>query len=357
MSPSISANRPARQAEPSFGSDCNSAPVVAAPPQEPDYAAVHAANTPPPDLRRFLEARMQPANLAAPEPLGVRAATDPIAAKLDEIEKRFAGPYRVPGRTQLIPARATFHSANPKNVQLAGNSTLLAQARRACHTPELHAALNACMHARPTPAQLVRVTQALIDAGALDGLASIGSQDVRALQQRFCIGIDCIGYVSVCERALHGARFDQARKKNLFVQQLETSGLYEKREGGLRGVGGARPGDVLHLRAAPSTENREHNVVVRKRDTLTSADSRWGSLALGGQRLMAGGGPVHLLDIVQSGGGSDDVRGVRHQMWLYDESSDLWGAVDAASKQITLFAEGPQEHPRGDVFTPRKPVR
>ena len=146
-----------------------------------------------------------------------------------------------------------------------------------------------------------------------------------------------------------------ATNNNRFVDELQTNRLYEKRKEALAGVAGARPGDVLHLDPAPATENREHNVVVRQHDVLTPSDPRWASLACGGESLM--GGPVHLLDVVQSGGGSNDVRGVRHQTWLFDESTKRWGFVDPATKQITVFADGPQEHSKGDVYTPRKPAR
>lgn len=354
MSPPIGSARTTGPRPHSYEPACDAAPTVPAAASEPDYQRVFAANSRPPELGRFVEARLQ-GQAPVAQPLRAGPSGNPVATKLDDLERRYAGAYRVPGRDQPMPARPTFHSAHAANVQLKDDRKLFAEARRMCG-PALHGALQACAGGRPTPEQLVRVTQALIDAGGLAGVSSINSQAIRDLQQRYHLGIDCIGYVSECQRALHGSKFDRATERNLFVQQLRTNGLYQERHG-VAAVVMARPGDVLHLSASPRTEGREHNVVIRQHDTLTPGDPRWASLSAGGQRLMAGGGPVHLLDVVQSGGGSDDVRGIRHQTWLFDEKSKLWGMVEPGTTQVVLFEHGPQEHAQGSLFSPKSSPR
>ncbi|RYZ67223.1 MAG: hypothetical protein EOP08_03225 [Proteobacteria bacterium] len=349
----------------SVGSEAQATPTRSA---EPDYQRVFEANTRLPDLRHLLESSVRPgAASGVAAPLELHTTSSPTIATLDEIERRFAGSYRVPGRDQPIPARAMFHSSHPQNTQLdgKGNAALHMLAQRACSTPILGGALRACMHARPTPEQLTMVTQALIDAGHLGGAGPHGSQDIRLMQKRFCIGIDCIGYVRACQLPLVCPGFDRTRKQEtFFVDILRANGRYDERPDGLRGVALARPGDILHLARKGTDENREHNVVVRQHETLTPGDPRWGSLVSGaaklgggGAQLRAGDGPVHLLEVVQCGGGPDDIRGVRRELWLYNESSGAWGALDRVTKELTLFARGPQEHPTGTVFAPRKVVR
>lgn len=331
-----------------------SSPPGPSAPREPDYTSVLQANTPPPDLRHLL-ARMHGTPVQALAPLAPRPGTEPIATKLDALERSFSGPYRVAGQPEVLAA-PMFHSNHRDNPQLGSDRARQAFAQKAC--AKILGALGHCTTARPTPKELVAVTQALIDAGALRHVSPVTAQSIRELQDTFHIGIDCIGYIRQSQIVLHGgAHFKGDTLGSGCLQQLGASGLYERRAGGLAGVIACRPGDVLHLDASAHTENREHNVVIRQHDTLTPGDPRWASLRAtpAGARLASGGGPVHLLDVVCAGGGTDmDVRGVRHETWLYDERTARWGSVDPSTKQLTLHARGPQEHERGFVQTARR---
>lgn len=343
----------------SFELDALPAAPTAAPSasRQPDYTRVLDANTPPPDLRHLL-ARMHGAPLQAVATLAPQAGNDATAAKLDALERSFAGPYRIAGQADVFAA-PMFHSNHRDNPQLGSDRARQALAQRAC--AKMLGALGHCTTGRPTPKELVAVTQALVDAGALRGVAPVTPQSIRELQDTFHIGIDCIGYIRHTQIALHGgAHFKGETLGSGCLQQLGASGLYQRRAGGLAGVISARPGDVLHLDASANTENREHNVVIRQHDTLTPSDPRWASLRAtpAGIRLAAGGGPVHLLDVVCAGGGTDrNVRGVRHEIWLYDEGTQRWGSVDPSTQRLTLHEHGPQEHERGFVQTARRGVQ
>ncbi len=260
-----------------------SADSVASAAREPDYDRVLAVNTPAPDLRHLLTT-MHSTPARALAPLSPTTSSNPDAAKLDALERRFSGPYQIPGQGD-VHALPMFHSNHPDNPQLAKQKTNSAFAQKAC--AKLLGALAHCTTARATPKELVAVTQALIDAGVL----------------------------------------------------------------------AARPGDVLHLDKSPLTENREHNVVIRQHDELTPGDPRWATLhtSEAGKTLAASGGPVHLLEIVCSGGGHDtSVRGVRREVWLYDEPTQRWGCIDPSTKQLTLYEHGPQNHATGRVLSARR---
>jgi hypothetical protein len=343
----------------SFEVDSTPTPHAPAPtaPSEPDYTHVFAANTRAPDLRHLLT-RMHGAPVAPLAPLAPGASTDPASAKLDALERSFSGPYRIAGQSD-VHAAPMFHSNHRDNPQLGSDPERRAFAQKAC--AKIPGALGHCTTARPTPKELVAVTQALIDAGALRGVSPVTAQSIRDLQDAFHIGVDCIGYIRQSQIALHGgANFASKTLGSSCLQQLDASGLYERRSGGLAGVIAARPGDVLHLDASPKTENREHNVVIRQHDTLTPADPRWASLRAtpAGKELAGSGGPVHLLDVVCAGGGADmNVRGVRHETWLYDEAAQRWGAIDPSTKQLVLYDHGPQDHEHGFVKTARRGVQ
>lgn len=238
---------------------------------------------------------------------------------------------------------------------------------RACAKDPLRKDLQACFTAYPLPEQLVRVTQALVDAGGLAGVSPVTAQIIRDLQATYCIGVHCMGYVRACQIELHGAQFDvypnpptpppgKPPVTVTFSYILQNNRLYDQQPGGLAAVARARPGDVLHLAASPRTDNREHNVVIRQHDILTTADPRWGSLA-SAPSLLSSRGPVHLLDIVQSAGGKNDIRGVRHETWLFDEASGAWAIHDPATKTIAFYAEGPGGHARGALYAPKRAVR
>lgn len=330
---------------------CDTPPSAVSPQPraEPDYQRVFDANPRLPDLRGFLEPRLHGVE---PAPLTFSPNTSIATKKLDEVQERFAGPYRVPGHGN-ISAPPTFHSPHPDNGRLA--EQLRQRARAICEKLGLGSDLKACFTAYPLPDQLVRVTQALIDNGELTGVSPIDAQAIRDLQAKFHIGVHCMGYVRASQIALHGTRWDNYSDGRKFVHILKTNHIYDQRPGGLKAVAHSRPGDVLHLDESPMTENREHNVVVRQRETLMLGDPRWGSLA-SSPHIVTGAGPVHMLEVVQSGGGDNSVRGVRREIWLFNEDSGAWASFDPTTKKITPYTHGPQDHTKGSLFTPRRPL-
>lgn len=306
---------------------------------EPDYEAVFRASTRGPDISRM--------QLLEPTAYGA-------LAKLDALEAQLAGPYRVSGQQAPVHAAPTFHSNYAKSEQLQARPPLHAFAQRACGQSLQQALVNACM-ARPTARELVRVTQALLDAGALGDKTPVTAQDIRDLQAKFCIGIDCIGFVRTAEVALHGnAVWKGTQLHDGCTSYLDGAHGFTTRAGGLAGVAFAETGDVIHLEPSRNTENRQHNVIVRQNEIVSASDPRTHTIAARGGAALLQGGPVHLIEIVCSGGGDDTIRGVRRETWLYNESTKVW--ADASGTPLTA-APGLDGHERGRIYTRRGGAR
>jgi hypothetical protein len=246
------------------------------------------------------------------------AATPPsrdaiVGARLDALRDAFSGPYRIGG--EQVTAPPMFRMNTGANDEAAAKN----QAK-------LHALVGndagLVRIGRGTPAQLVKVTQALLDAGHLPPGPGDVATRIRAMQWQFGIGVDCAGYVYRAAEAATGAKGS-------------TLGLKEVVNEAFRGLDGhrgfakvspmdARPGDVMTLDPLPP-ETVGHNVVVR-------------SHAVQGQ--------VHTLEVDSSwGAGADgaDYGGFRRDTWLYDEGTKLWTSFDAHTDPPVArqFATGP----------------
>lgn len=326
--------------------------TIATPPQPnvapagPDYDALFQASARAPDVSRM---PLTHAGASGVQTLAPATGVSSNLQKLDALEAQLAGPYRIPGQPGQLSAPPTFHSNYARSEQLQARPQLHELAQRACKG--LGAALAHACSARPTAQELVRVTQALIDAGALRVTGQVSAQDIRDLQARFCIGIDCIGFVREAQRALHGPHaLAEATRFDGCTNQLEASHLFHVRKGGLDAAAQARTGDVIHLAPSASTESRQHNVVVRSNDVLAPTDPRCRTLTANGGADFLRGGPLHLIQVVCSGGGADDVRGVRRESWLYNESTKAWAAAERGK---LVAVPGPGGHTRGSVYAAR----
>ena len=83
---------------------------------------------------------------------------------------------------------------------------------------------------------------------------------------------------------------------------------------------------------------------------LLPDDPRCRALASNGGAALLRGGPLHLLRVACSGGGEDDVRGVRRESWLYNESTKAWASLEGGK---VIATAGPGGHTRGSVYTAR----
>lgn len=131
-------------------------------------------------------------------------ALTPEQVRLDAYREAYAGPYQVSGAS--VRAEPQFRMSGGHNdaaagVKHTGNGPtidravptvkeLLAACRKAGAPDPTH-----CLLGAPSAHDLVRVTQALIDAGHLpDGPGDIESR-VKSMQWKYGIGIDCTDYV------------------------------------------------------------------------------------------------------------------------------------------------------------------
>jgi len=291
-----------------------------------------------------------------------RAKADPrdiaIRQRLDGFRDRFAGPYSVAGET--VSARPMFRM----NVPGALNATM-AKAR----APELHRIcaragvgrdVGPAMVGRPSPEQLVRVTQALLDAGKLpdadDDHRTVESR-IRLMQWQWGIGVDCAGYTQQAAADAHGAAgrvFEGNLMGDIFT------GMGRDRRFTKVDVSSIRPGDVIHL-DPPSAGGVGHNVIVYSHVVLDAADRAQLTRTQGNpdlQQFFAGRGPFRAIEVDSSWGAADgqDYGGFRRDSWIVDESSGTWATWTAGKEEerrLAVHRLGPQEEIFAGAYRPK----
>lgn len=268
-----------------------------------------------------------------------------VQAKLDALRDRFSGPYTVMG--EAVTARPMFRMnyERPKEMTAAVEKA----ARRVGVNP------NPIIWGQGTPAQLVKVTQALIDMGRLpEGPGDLGAR-IRKMQWDHGIGVDCAGY---CKEALLAT--------SPKVLPLERPGMESFRDlDGKRAhafvkvsVEDARPGDLVTLDPLPP-EKYGHNVMVYSR--AVADDARRSALATAHgpsmAAFLASPGPHHVIEVDSSwgaGGVGADHGGYRRDTWIYDASSKTWGWFEPAEPRAFVTAKaGPSNDKHHGVYRPR----
>ncbi|MEO8151361.1 MAG: type VI secretion system tube protein TssD [Bacteroidia bacterium] len=154
-------------------------------------------------------------------------------------------------------------------------------------------AIHYAAYGRATPAQIKKITQALIDSGEFAKLRAVDSsssdrQLIRKLQRKFGVGIDCAGYVQLAFiNAYTGSDSDPAKtRKELGLQERrgdeDLSSLSSKHFKKL-GITDARTGDLLILKSrAGEIDNAGHTVIVVDHTNSGSkhsfiVDASWGT--------------------------------------------------------------------------------
>jgi hypothetical protein len=205
----------------------------------------------------------------------------------------------------------------------------------------------AVMLGYPRPPQLVRATQALIDAGKLRSLPppATTADCIRKMQWDWGIGIDCVDW---CMNAFHEVTGKSAESVGLshgtdpFGQRGDTNPPGFARVDALH----ARAGDVITL-ADPNPNDVGHRVIVRDKHVLDANDRRslvasWGDRA---ERFLRGSGPFHVLKVDSSWGAEDgkSFGGYRCDTWVYDAGSKLWMSYSphASERGVLVSAHGP----------------
>ncbi|MCL2776699.1 MAG: hypothetical protein FWD73_01755 [Polyangiaceae bacterium] len=298
-----------------------------------------------------------------------RAADAKVQAKLDAVHDRFSGPYTVNGAS--VPARPMFRM----NVNANNNRNELVKICQKAHVPG-NAINNACM-GRPTPEQLVQVTQALIDAGKLpaeDAKLNTVEKRIRNMQFEWGIGVDCAGYVREAATAVHGKGAQSlvngthrygaiysylqtpAFKKVAFIEGGDKKVVHPK----IHNMSDIRAGDIIHLDPNPNgQEVFGHNVIVHSHEVhefaTYSLREDLNARSPGNSKVdefLKGTGPFHVLNVDSSwGAGStgEDFGGFRRDTWYYDESSRKWGYFDhQPPREFKINATG---GPQDEIFT------
>ncbi len=224
-----------------------------------------------------------------------------VGARLDALRDGLSGPYTVDGAS--VTARPMFRMNGGANE---------ASARE--HAPELRriaarAGVSAEMVllGRGSARDLVKVTQALIDAGHLPPPPGDVATRIRQMQWEWGIGIDCAGYTYLAAIAASGANAKALGLREVGMENfraLDGNRAFRKID-----PSSARPGDVMTLDPLPP-ETVGHNVIVR---SLTTVGSR------------------HFIEVDSSWGAGPygaDYGGFRRDTWIYDESTKLWTSFD-----------------------------
>jgi hypothetical protein len=238
------------------------------------------------------------------------------------------------------------------------------------HRPELEAIARragcfdsafGATHGCGAPRDVVRVTQALIDAGKLPKGPGSLEQRIRSMQWEWGVGVDCARYSREALTAANGLSDGKLR-----MYASGTEGFrdmdhplpatpknphpLDKREAWKRvDVKDCRPGDLITLDPKPP-ETVGHNVAVYSNEVL-SADQQ---AALSKKdpkvaELFTSPGPFRRIKVDSSwGAGSEgaDYGGFRRESWLYDESTKQWGFVDRESGKFVISKDGPATYDR-----------
>jgi hypothetical protein len=305
-------------------------------------------------------AQRQPASVAGPRRPPTEAAKE-IQRRLDAFRSLWTPEYRVPGQgTAAVTAQ--FHWV------LGVRGTMVRQGLRVTHGtldgelgalpkkfPGVSAAdIAAAQRGAPTPEQLRRATQALLDHGKLPEAPPPGLTDrVRKMQFCYGIGVDCAGYVlqaflasrGITDPASHGLRTGE-----------DFTGLAGNPRFRSVPLGGVRPGDLVVLGPPPDSGGRQvgHNAVVHDHHLASSDELRrlqhegWPAAALAGDRA------VHVFEVDSSWGAGYDGGsrgGVHRCVWIFSEGTGQWAYGLDQNKYLGTV--GPYEHPLVGFFRPR----
>jgi hypothetical protein len=263
--------------------------------------------------------------------------------RIDGVRDRFSGPYTVDGQT--VTARPMFRINIGHNTkQMETHAKELAKIASG-KVANLRAVQMGCCR----PEDLVKVTQALIDAGKLPpGPPSTLEDRIRDMQWEWGIGVDCAAYTRATLTAATGKT---GRELGLAPLGTESFvGLGGNPHFKKVGIADVRPGDLITLRA---TGDYGHNVIVHGHFVVNDAKKADLVQKMGprAQNFLTGSGPFHAIEVDSSwGAGSTGEKcgGYRRDTWLYDESTKMWGYVDphASPPAFKLSATGPA----GDDF-------
>jgi hypothetical protein len=271
----------------------------------------------------------------------ITAKLDPVGAKLDELLATLKGPYTV--MHQTVESGAQFRMVDGYNQsRVSANSDdgrLLSSVATKAGLSQSD--VMALQQGRGEPRALVKLTQALIDAGQYPGGTGKPAADqIHAIQWRFGIGVDCAGYVYRAVAAIHG---DPA-KLGLKATGFENfTGLPRNAHFTTAKFIDVKAGDILVLAGNGTSANPGHNLIVRSHSPASlsgkSVAERWPQSAA---FLAAPNAVVHVIEVDSSFGagktGAPD-GGVRRDVVLYDATTKAWcTCTDTKPPTVTVDA-------------------
>lgn len=272
-----------------------------------------------------------------------------IRQNLDVQYRAMSGPYMVAGtRVEVSAAFRMIDGYNP--VSSAKAVALVHAAVPAKTYASLGPSLGYVTAGKGTPAQIRAVTQALIDSPAWKKYQHISPVEnaIRQLMWDHCIGADCSGYTHnafLASRSATSSRYSLGSPLQSAIQQPPKS-VFRKIEKPEE----ARSGDVLLL-GPPPKDTVGHKVIVYDRQEVPT-----GSALHAAARKSLGStkdAKLHVFVVDSSWGASGDPQqgGVERRRWIYDESTQKWGALESRGI-VQSTAKGPYDHPLQGIYRP-----
>jgi hypothetical protein len=282
------------------------------------------------------------------------AAVDPEVGRqraIEAVRARFAGPYDVGGDPVSAPPMFRMNGGYNHGKMKAHTSELTTICQKAKLPP---GAAAAAMMGRPTPEGLVKVTQALIDAGKLPPPPGHAATRIRQMQWEWGIGVDCAGYTAQAAVAVHGVKASSLldNRTDPFATMVVDRARFDR-----VGIEAMRAGDIIHLNA-PAPGDVGHNVLVHSSSEL-DAGTR-GSLehrSPAAAQFLRGKGPFHVVEVDSSWGADagKEYGGYRRDTWIFDADSKKWGYfTPVVTPAAFLVSErGPNNEPFAGAFRPK----
>jgi hypothetical protein len=245
--------------------------------------------------------------------------------------------------------------------------------------PSLKRAIHMVAYGRATPEQIQRVTQGLIDQGALTTVKKVWEEKgeaefkakypntawplsdadaVKLLQWSMGVGVDCAGYAQQEFLAVHGGSRADYGLQGIGDESL--TGLKGNPHFKQVGPAAADPGDFMIL-GPPPGESVGHAVMVQDRHALTDAERA----SYPGIENFARPGDKAQVVVVEGsfgagGRGDPATGGVQRRVFLYNETTKQWADMRrdwTRTSDPTVHISkgtGPYDHPLDGIYHPRK---
>jgi len=285
-----------------------------------------------PNVASFVAAER--AKSVAPSNTGERSK---VQRALDAFMARANASYRVGSETVRVSPGFRMNEGYGPSVAKAA----AAIAKRLPTGTVAMSTIGRVVSGKGTPEQVQKVTQALIDAGALrDFAGDTPEKSIRGMMFHYGIGNDCSGYTYQAHASVKGARFDPDVAPGRLVS---------------RDARDARPGDIMRLIAANGARGAGsgHKVIVYSHEVRPAGSP---PPRVPNRPEVPGsftaGGPVHVFELDSSWGGGPraDFGGVERHVWLLNAKTGKWGHFDSQDRRFVVSASGPYNHRLEGVY-------